>query len=259
MVPVLNLFRKKVFFFWGLCNYFFTESLTKAEAKRIVQNLFRLFDINQTGVIQSLQILDFLEQAGLGEDDFRLKEFFYRLHEIGGMRNTELNLRQFIALFEAVTKKKLLLSGMCVTSLQSYSKFPPPPRTDVLSKILRPWRRNFGQLGGGGGTFKIFPYREFFHINALVCVICTPSPDRRFDQSFLRKASLDAHFCLSSYRPQRLSLVPGRSSVFLGCSFWRYFAPSEGNFLVFGRLLGYALRAAHQTLASVLGEDFAVH
>lgn len=78
-----------------------TKSLTKAEAKRIVQNLFQLFDINHTGAMESLQILDFLEQAGLGEDDFRLKEFFYRLQEIGGMRNTQLNLRQFMALFEA--------------------------------------------------------------------------------------------------------------------------------------------------------------
>ena len=107
-------------------------------------------------------------------------------------------------------------------------------------------------VGPLGGTFKIFPYREFFPYKCACLGNMYPSPDRRFDQSFLRKASLDAPFCLSSHRSQRLSLVSARWSFFLGCAFWRCFAPSEGHFLVFGRLLGYALQAAYQTLVSVL-------
>ena len=65
-------------------------------------------------------------------------------------------------------------------------KSPPPPRTDVLSKIPRPSRRFFG------GLLKFFPIGDFFLYKCvLVC--------RRFDRSFQCniKKNLEKH-CMYS-------------------------------------------------------------
>ena len=91
----------------------------------------------------------------------------------------------FLSLMPIFFKFTLFLSlteiGYKFTLLLSLTaKSPPPPRTDVLSKIPKPSRRSWG--GGGTGGFKkfppywgFFPLSIFFHISCCLFALYVPT------------------------------------------------------------------------------------
>ena len=90
--------------------------------------------------------------------------FFYPLCQFS------LNLRCFYPL------RKLVINLRCFYPLQQSP--PPPPRTDVLSKIPKPSRRSLG----GKGAFKkfppywgFFPLSIFFHISCCLFALYVPT------------------------------------------------------------------------------------
>ena len=118
--------------------------------------------------------------------------------------------------------------------------------------------------GGEGRLLKFSHIGNSFHIITLLCVICTLNrTDVLIKVSGVTlksvwKSAACILMCLLYLMTASVFSI-WRASFFLGCALWRCFAPSEGYSLVFGRLLGYALRAAHQTLASVFWEGTSLY
>ena len=125
--------------------------------------------------------------------------------------------------------------------------FSPPPRTGVLSEILK-----------GGGEFKkisprtavpgkFFPIENFFHTSCCLC------------------AYFFIGYALWSYFSPSQRLFLGLGYIRLGAPFWRLTRPSRRSLrrkltkkFPYGVFWVCALRAPHQTLASVLWGEFAV-
>ena len=144
-------------------------------------------------------------------------------------------VRQFLC----VSRCSLKSVDMSATAIS-----PPPPRTGVLCKILKPSRRSFG--GGGRGSLKkFFPYRGFFPIEiffhiVLACLLNMRTP---FTGDVFRCFALYLAPVLNVF--VRVFLYWVRPLVML-----LTFTASAFGVGVYS--IGCALRAPHQTLRGKL-------
>jgi len=79
-----------------------TKNMNQDEEERLAQKVFHLLDMNQEGHIQSIEFQELLEANGLNADDYRLREFFYRLKKIHGLRNAKLSFKDFLKLIRGL-------------------------------------------------------------------------------------------------------------------------------------------------------------
>ena len=91
------------------------------------------------------------------------EELWVRFSDFGVRIVLCLIFHKPVVICHYILRKFLLVFFIMVKSYR-YNE-APPPRTDVLGKILRPWRRSFG------GLLKFSHMGNFSHISALVCVI----------------------------------------------------------------------------------------
>jgi len=118
-----------------------TKHMNQKEEERLAQKVFQLLDMNQEGHIQSIAFTELLEENGLNENDYRLREFFYRLKNIHGHRNAKLSFEDFLKLIRGLPHTYSL-----VDMLFSKKLIVPdfPEFESEIEKIFKEHNRNDG-------------------------------------------------------------------------------------------------------------------